>query len=147
VGHNPTNYVDPFGLERFDGYCLALEYLSDNEGDPEEALVAAQLARGQSNWDTRVPGGDTLRNAENYLTSYTMVTINGAKGTAYGNSWAKPLWTGIMLGATPVWQAAGFFGDGHSPASATAVKAGWAGALDGAAGAPATDASCECPEK
>jgi RHS repeat-associated protein len=139
VGGNPLNFIDPFGLERFAGYCQALNYLAKNH-TPQDALVNAQLDRGKINWEARTPAGDQLRNAENYLTGFAMVQD---AHNSFGNL-GSVTWGAVLFSATPVWQAFGYFGDGHSPASTAAIHAGWAGIKDGTMGQTLDDKSCDC---
>ncbi|MGY1459500.1 MULTISPECIES: RHS repeat-associated core domain-containing protein [unclassified Luteimonas] len=139
VGGNPVNYFDPLGLERFAGYCKALDYVA-KAGSIEGALGAAQADRMARGWEARTDTGNSLRNAENYLAAYVAVD-EGA------NRWAGRVGTaGSMFWAVPAYQA--FNGltnaNPHSPPTVQAIHAGWAGLRDGNVDKPQSDPDCGC---
>ena len=136
--------MDPFGLERFAGYCKALEYI-EKYGSVEAALDAAQADRNARGWEAKSPEGQQLRNAENYLGAYWVVSKgadewHGSVGVA-----------GSMFLAVPAYHVVnGLSGNTirpHSPASTSAIHASWAGLRDGNVDKPQADPDCACGEK
>lgn len=144
VGGNPISFIDPLGLERFPGYCLALEYLQRNGGDHRAAHGEAMQARVDRNWAATDDQGARLRNAENYLTSYTYVS-DGA--TKWHGKTGMAFVFGMVL--VPGWQAVRLAenmagASTHSPASLDAMHAGWYGVDDALRGQPPSDPDCGC---
>lgn len=141
VGGNPISFIDPLGLERFPGYCDALDYI-ETAGSVDGALGLAQADRIDRGWEARTPEGQRLRNAENYLAAYVAVDEGGSRwagrvGTAGAMFWFIPGYQAANAATLNNWRP-------HSPASTDAVHAGWAGLRDGNVNRPQADPDCGC---
>ena len=148
VGGNPISFIDPFGLERFPGYCAALD-LVEAHGSAQGALDAVQMARQDHGgntgvWEARDPIGSRLRNTENYLAGY--VAVDNSRGsivpgpilTSTAITFAVPAYHLARAGENAIGL------NQHSPPSLDAAHAALAGVRDGNRGSMPSDEDCGC---
>lgn len=124
VSNDPVNFLDIFGLERFYGEDMAINYMNQNKGDTENAYYQARTHR-----DSYAGLCESDRNAEHYLFARDLI-----KNKPY-------LWAGLDV-LTVGYHSKKFYqnllqGDESpyrgSPPSFDELKAGLYGANDGVA--------------